>query len=223
MAQELDKFLNKSISTRKELMRHLKEDTKVFENKDVEKAFEAVDRKDFVTEDCGVECYEDYALPIGYGQTISQPTTVAFMLELLSPKKGNVVLDVGSGSGFTLALMSYMVGTGGKVTGTEIVPALIEFAKRNLSKYKLDNIKIFKTEKEIGHKEGAPYDRILVSAASTKIPEELLSQLKVGGVMVIPVNNSIFKVTKRNKDEFDKEEYPGFIFVPLIKDDRKEN
>jgi len=218
MATELEKILNEPLSSRDDLLKHLEETSKVLKKEQVKKAFEEIDRKDFVIEDCKVEAYEDYALPIGHGQTISQPTTVAFMLDLLDPKEGEEVLDIGSGSGFTAALLGNMVGDDGKVTGIERIPELVEFSKGNLSKYEMSQIEIINAGDEVGYKIGAPYDKILISATSSNTLEGVTNQLKVGGVMVAPMANSIFKITKKENDEIEKEEYPGFVFVPLIED-----
>ncbi len=190
----------------------------VLNSQDIKKAFENVDRKDFVRLEHLDLAYEDIPLPIGYGQTISQPTTVAFMLKLLQLKKGLKVLDVGVGSGWTTALLAHIVGEEGQVTGVEIIPELVEFGKQNISKYcKGLNVKIFPAEKELGYKLGSPYDRILISASGDEVPTSLIRQLKKDGIMVIPVKNSIWKVIRKSPDTDDiwKEEYPGFVFVPL--------
>lgn len=203
--------------TKEELIKWLREETKVFRNPAIEDAFLRVDRADFVPEDYKAEAYEDYALPLGFEQTISQPTTVAFMLELLEPKKGDWILDVGSGSGFTTALLAEIVGKTGKVVGVEIIPGLVEFGQTNLAKYKLPQAKIVSgKDLEIGFQEEAPYDRILVSAEAELISEELLNQLKVGGIMVIPVNRELVQIRKISESEIETEEFPGFSFVPLI-------
>ena len=178
-------------------------------------AFKEVDRKYFVPESLREETYIDYALPIGNGQTISQPSTVAFMLEKLAPQKGDKVLDIGSGSGWTTALLCHIVGEKGSVTGVERVSALVEQGQENLSQFDFDHGCI----KQAGEKLGLPseqFDRILVSAAADEIPEELFSQLKIGGTLVIPVDNSIYKFTKISEEQIENEEFYGFIFVPLI-------
>jgi protein-L-isoaspartate(D-aspartate) O-methyltransferase len=170
-----------------------------------------VDRKDFVLKEYEKEAYEDYPLPIGYGQTISQPSTVYFMLKLLNPQKGEKILDVGSGSGWTTALLAEAVEEKGMVFGIEKIPELVLFGRNNINKYDFNNVKIIEAGKELGLKEHAPFDKILVSASAKEIPQELIGQLKDNGVMVIPVKNDILRIEKGGKIE----KYEGFVFVPL--------
>jgi protein-L-isoaspartate(D-aspartate) O-methyltransferase len=180
------------------------------------KAFQQVDRRDFVLPEDEIEPYGDYPLSIGFGQTISQPSTVAFMFELLQPKEGDIVLDVGSGSAWTTALLSEIVGERGFVYGVELVPELVDFGRDNLATYGFDNTEIYQASAGIlGLPEQGPYDKILVSAAGYDLPEELVEQLKVGGRMVIPVDDSILKVDKVSEDDIQEERYHGFAFVPL--------
>lgn len=193
------------------LVSHLKKSVRVLRSHRLEEAFRAVPRADFVPDELQVEAYEDYPLPIGGGQTISQPTTVAFMLEKLGVEEGDRVLDVGSGSGWTTALLAHLVGEKGKVLGVEIVPGLVAFGQKNLvrfysyvprnvraSKNNVRNLpraeeqaEIRQAERDvIGLPDEAPFDRILVSAAAEKIPAELIEQLAVGGKMVIPARGT---------------------------------
>jgi protein-L-isoaspartate(D-aspartate) O-methyltransferase len=178
-------------------------------------AFREVDRKYFVPKVWSNEAYMDNPLPIGDGQTISQPSTVAFMLEKLAPKKGDKVLDIGSGSGWTTALLCHIVGEEGSVTGLERVTALVQMGQENLSKFDLAHGCIKHAANQLGIP-GEQFDRILVSAAAEEIPEELFAQLKVGGTLVIPVENSIYQCTKLSEEEIKIEEFYGFVFVPLI-------
>jgi protein-L-isoaspartate(D-aspartate) O-methyltransferase len=179
-------------------------------------AFRTIDRKYFVPDEYSEDAYVDAPLPIGHYQTISQPSTVAFMLERLNPQDGNKILDIGSGSGWTTALLCYIVGAKGSVTGVERVETLVEQGSENLSKFRFD------TDCHIeraGNKLGIPgeqFDRILVSAAADETPEELFLQLNIGGILVIPIGESIFKFTKISETEVKKEEFYGFVFVPLI-------
>lgn len=189
----------------------------ILKTRSIIKAFENIDRKDFTLKKYAGEAYDDYPLSIGYNQTISQPSTVAFMLELLDPKKGDRILDVGSGSGWTTALLGHIAFKNGKVFGVELIPELVLFSRDNLDKYNLENTKIYQAKlDELGLKDKAPFDKILVSAGARNIPEQLIDQLKIGGVMVIPANNSLFKIIKKSKNEIEKQEIPGFVFVPLI-------
>lgn len=183
-------------------------------------AFECVSRIEFVPEDLELEAEADVALPIGHGQTISQPLVVAFMLELMDPKKGQKILDVGSGSGWTTALLANIVGKEGKIIAVEKIGELKEFGQKNADKYgfvKNGIASFYNADGSKGFSEEAPFDRILVSAsADGEIPEALKSQLKVGGKMVMPIRNSIVYLEKEGENKFYKEEFPGFTFVPLI-------
>ena len=180
-------------------------------------AFYKIDRADFLPEDLKAESQINAPLPIGYGQTISQPLTVAFMLELLQPKSGHKILDVGSGSGWQSSLLAYLTGDEGRVIAIERIPELSEFGKNNSKKYNFRNLEFIVGDGSRGYKNEAPYDKIIVAAAAfDKIPNELKNQLKIGGRMVIPVKNSIWLVIKKEKDKFEEKEFPGFVFVPLV-------
>ncbi len=181
----------------------------------IELALKGVDRKDFVLPEYEDLAYENHPLSIGFGQTISQPFTVVFMLELLDLQEDDEVLDVGSGSGWTTALIAFIVSKTGKVTGVERVKELVAFGKANLKKYKLPQAKILYTEKGVGLPE-KEFDKILVSASASRFPRKLFAQLKKGGKMVIPINDSIFLVQKDEAGDMTIKEYPGFVFVPLI-------
>lgn len=182
-------------------------------------AFSEINRIEFIPEHLSSEAEADVALPIGFGQTISQPRTVAFMFELLQPQRGQTILDIGSGSGWTSALLGYIVGQKGKVVAVERLRELFEFGMANIDKYDYVSkgiVECCQTDGYLGNDVYAPYDRILVSAMVEEIPEALKRQLKVGGIMVIPVHNDIWFVEKRGEDDFYKEEFSGFAFVPLV-------
>ncbi len=201
---------------KEELIEYLENETMVLRSKELKDAFVAIDRKDFMPIDYMEEAYEDYPLPLqNTGQTISQPTTVAFMLELLNPRKGEKILDIGSGSGWTTALLAHIVGKGGKVIGIERILELVELGQINIEKYDFKNAEIIQTEKEIGLPQEAPFDKILVSASAMDLPKELTKQLKIGGIMVIPINDEVWQVRKSKSGE-DIRKYKGFTFVPLI-------
>lgn len=210
--------MHNSINTQKDLVNYLIS-TGVLKSQNVIEAFRKTDRKNFIPKSSYDLAYIDAPIPIGYGQTNSQPTTVAFMLELLDPKKGNKVLDIGSGSGWTSALLGCLIDKKGIVYGVERIPELVEFGKRNIERHSLGNVQIVQSTDILSLGAKGPFDRILVSAQADKLPKELITQLKVGGILVIPVNQSILRVIKVSKKEIKKEEYPGFVFVPLIRDD----
>ncbi|MBI2098367.1 MAG: protein-L-isoaspartate O-methyltransferase [Candidatus Wildermuthbacteria bacterium] len=197
------------------LIQHLR-DVGVLKEPNIIAAFGAIDRKDFVLPEYRDAAYEDYPLPISSGQTISQPYTVAFMLELLQPKSGEKILDVGSGSGWTTALLAHIVGSKGHVYGTEIIPELVAFGQRNLAKYRLPQARIVQAHKKLGMPKKAPFDKILASATASSLPKELVQQLKIGGILVIPVREDILRVRKISETKTDIQKFPGFTFVPLI-------
>lgn len=181
----------------------------------VENAFRAVDRAIFMPPSLKDDSYRDTALPIGFGQTISQPTVVAYCLELLHVQSGDHILDVGSGSGWTTALLAYLVGPTGSVIGTERIPELAAFGSKNLSAYAFLHARIEQATSELGKPESAPFDRILVSATAEEVPEVLIQQLKKGGRMVIPIREALCAVD-RTDDHFKTTCHEGFVFVPLI-------
>lgn len=197
-----------------ELVNHLINKNVLYSSNIID-AFEHVDRADFVAYADATEIYEDCPLPIGFGQTISQPTTVAMMLEMLGAKKGDNVLDIGSGSGWTTALLSYIVGEEGSVTGVERIDELIEFGNKNLQKYSFKNSKIVPAQDTLGIK-SKKFERILVSATADEFPVELSEQLNISGKIIIPVGNYIYEITKKENEELEVIKHYGFIFVPLI-------
>lgn len=198
----------------RELIDHLIK-RRVLVTRSIVDALSKMDRINFIRPEDLNRAYMDNPLSIGYGQTISQPYTVVFMLELLQPEKGNKVLDIGSGSGWTTALLAYIVQKEGSVLGMEKASDLVKFGKSNIEKYNFTNAKIVQSGEKLGKPE-EQFDRILVSAAAREVPDELVDQLKIGGRMVIPVQSSIYKVDKVSEDQVEKDENYGFSFVPLI-------
>lgn len=184
----------------------------------VVRAFFEAKREKFVPDEMKAYSSENIPLPIGKGQTISQPLTVAFMLELLDPKAGQNILDIGSGSGWTTALLANIVGKDGKVTALEIIPELSEWGRRNCEKFYFcrERAEFHNLDGSKGFRNNAPYDRILISASAENIPEDVKKQLKIGGKMVIPVKDEIWLAEKEDKNNFKIQKYPGFSFVPFI-------
>ena len=184
-------------------------------------AFLKIKRKDFLPEDLKDLAEYDGALPIGFGQTISQPLVVAFMLELLQPKEGEKILDVGSGSGWTTALLGEIVGKKGKVIAIERIPELVDFGRKNVEKYnfvKEGRVKFILGDGSKGYEIEAPFDKILCSASAKSLPLAWQKQLKVGGRIVTPIDYSIWLFIKIKETIFEEKEFPGFVFVPLIEE-----
>jgi len=239
-------------------------------------AFTKIKRVDFMTPGMEDLSQLNEALPIGYGQTISQPLVVAFMIELLEPKEGEKILDVGSGSGWTTALLAELVGERGKVVAVEIIPELKTFGENNVGKYdfiKRGIAQFICGDGSKGCEKQAPFDKILASASiqsssrseewrrtnvlrapersegerrtnvlravkneipnpgkedksssspfagareGKEIPPAWKDQLKIGGRIVAPIDSSIWLFIKKSETEFEKTEYPGFVFVPFV-------
>ncbi len=193
------------------------------------KAFLAIDRKDFVPEEIKQFAYLNQALSIGYGQTISQPLTVAFMLELLDLKPGDKILDVGAGSGWAAALLAHIVSKGqggndeesqgGKVIAVERIQELKDFAENNIKKYgfiESGSVKVILGDASQEMPDEAPFDKIIAAAVADRIPEAWKSETRVGGRIVAPLNKSIVLLHKISATEFEKKEFFGFSFVPLV-------
>lgn len=179
-------------------------------------AFERVRRVDFLPPEQHGFAGENAALPIGHGQTNSQPSTVRDMLELLDVQPRHRVLDVGCGSGWTTALLGDLVGPAGEVVGVEVVPELTEWGRANLRRYDMAWTSIEQARAGVlGLPERAPYDRILVSAQATTLPVELVSQLEVGGLMVVPVGGRM-TVVRRTDGEPEISRAGWYTFVPLV-------
>ena len=190
--------------------------TRTVKDKKLIKAFKAVPREKFIKEDFLDKAYADHPLPIGHGQTISQPTTVMIMIDALQLKKTDKVLEIGAGSGWCAAIMSKLAK---KVITTEIIPELVEFAKTNMKKCNIKNVEIINYDGSQGYKKQAPYDKIMVTAACPTIPKPLLNQLKQGGILIAPVGSlhycqNMIKITKKG-DKLKQENLGSFVFVPL--------
>jgi protein-L-isoaspartate(D-aspartate) O-methyltransferase len=198
---------------RRQLAGLLKE--KGIENELVLKAIEAVPRHLFLNSSFIERAYEDIAFPIGSGQTISRPHTVAFQTELLELKKGDKVLEIGTGSGYQTSVLMEM---GVKVYTIERQKALFDLTKSFLPTIGY-NPKFFYGDGYKGLPVFAPFDKIIITAGAPVIPDALLDQLNVGGIMVIPLGDEVQTMTLIRKiapKKFEKQEYGEFRFVPLL-------
>ncbi|HLS40348.1 MAG TPA: methyltransferase domain-containing protein [Ornithinicoccus sp.] len=182
----------------------------------VDEAMRMARRRDYLPVRQRWAAGQDRALDIGYGSTCSQPSTVRAMLELLDVQPGQRVLDVGSGSGWTTAILAHLVGPEGRVFGTELVEALVKESAERLQRDGLTNATVRVADRNVlGDPEHAPYDRILVSAETDTLPMSLVEQLADGGRMVLPLAGRLTAVTRRG-DGYTTERAPGYYrFVPL--------
>tara|TARA_B100000315_G_C14511823_1_gene557331 strand:+ start:305 stop:946 length:642 start_codon:yes stop_codon:yes gene_type:complete len=182
-------------------------------------AFESVKREDFVPFDQKDKAYDDHPLPILRGKTISQPTTVMIMTASLDVKKGDRVFEVGSGSGYQTAILSKLVGKNGKVVSTEVIPELVNFAKTNLLKAKINNVVVHEEDGSKGLPQYAPYDKIIITAACKEFPQPLLDQLKPGGIIVGPVGDikeqEMCKGIKSKEGKLEVHFLGPFLFSPM--------
>lgn len=185
-------------------------------NSALDHVFRAAPRAGFLPVAMRPYAHEDRPLPIGYGQTNSQPSLVRRMLRWLDAQPGDKVLDVGSGSGWTSALLGGLIGPDGTVDAVEKIPQLVDFGRDNADRLSISNVTFHQAGETIGLPNHAPYDRILVSAEAARMPPELLDQLRPGGMMVIPVGHDILVITKRNSGSIHTITHSGFSFVPLV-------
>jgi protein-L-isoaspartate(D-aspartate) O-methyltransferase len=180
------------------------------------RVFAEIQRHIFVDEALAHRAYEDTALPIGFGQTISQPWVVARMLELAGVGGGlDTVLEIGTGCGYQAALLSRLVR---HVYSVERIQQLLARARRNLHQLAITNVRLKHADGHIGLKESAPFDAIIMAAAATHVPEALLEQLGEGGRLVMPLGNrsQYLTVITREADRFDRQTLEPVRFVPLV-------
>lgn len=160
--------------------------------------------------------YEDKAFPIGEGQTISQPYTVAFQSSLLAISPGDKILEIGTGSGYQASILHLL---GAQVVSIEYQQKLFDHTRHFLERLGIQ-LQLFYGDGTGGVPALAPYDKIIVTAGAPVVPEALIHQLKIGGILVIPVGDrskqSMVKITKTSATEIQKEEFEGFAFVPLL-------
>ncbi len=179
-------------------------------------AMTAVERHRFVPEKYQGQSYDDRPLPIGYGQTISQPYIVAYMTEIIQPKAQHSVLEIGTGSGYQAAVLSRIVK---QVYTIEIIPELGHPATKRLNELGYKNITVKVADGYYGWEEHAPFDAIVVTAAAEYIPPPLIQQLKDGGKMIIPVGSPFLVQTlmliEKNGDEVTTKSLMSVRFVPL--------
>ncbi|MEZ5176767.1 MAG: protein-L-isoaspartate O-methyltransferase [Acidimicrobiales bacterium] len=181
-------------------------------------AFEAVDRTGFLPPEQLRFADQDHPLPIGHGQTNSQPSTVADMLALLDVQPGQRVLDVGAGSGWTTALLGHLVGPTGRVVGVELVPEIARWGAANVARQHRPWATVQEAEPGVlGVPDQGPFDRILVSAESDDVPEELLDQLADDGILVIPVRGRMLRIERHPGGTAEATAHGTYSFVPLLR------
>ncbi len=184
---------------------------KGIKDKNVLKAMSSIDRKIFVPEKSRTLAYADVALPIGQGQTISQPFIVAKMLELLELEPYDKVLEIGSGSGYVAALLGKLCK---KVVALEINKELAEQARKKIIQLGIKNVRIINTDGSKGYLPGYPYDKILISCQAQEISTDLISQLKKTGIIIAPVGGRASQTLTKYKEGKTKQ-YEKCIFVPM--------
>lgn len=187
-------------------------------NEKILQAMGEVPRERFVPSDLAAQAYDDGPLPIGGGQTISQPWIVAQMIQILEPKETDKVLEIGAGSGYSAAVLSRMVD---RVVTIERIADLAAEARARLRGLGYTNIDVIEGDGTLGYPPEAPYDGIIVTAGAPAVPETLKGQLEVGGRLVIPVGSTrsyqtLVRIRRVSEDVFETDPYDPVRFVPLI-------
>jgi protein-L-isoaspartate(D-aspartate) O-methyltransferase len=185
-------------------------------NQRVLDAMAQVPRHEFMPPDRRVEAYYDGAVPIGQGQTISQPYMVAYMVESLRVEPEHRVLEVGAGSGYQAAVLSRLAA---EVYAIELIPLLASRAEQALQRLGYENVHIISGDGSIGYADAAPYDRIIVAAAAPEVSSSWIEQLTVGGLIVAPLGGrftQVCTVMQKTEDGLDTLQTIGCVFVPLL-------
>ncbi len=203
------------MSTKQELIDFWITD-KIITDRNIIRAFKAVPRELFVPKSFLYEAYGDYPLPIPAAQTISQPTTVAIMTQALELKPDDKVLEIGTGSGYQAAIISKIAK---EIISTEIISELVVFSKNNLAAAGIKNVRVLCRDGSKGYEDEAPYDKIIITAATPEIPSHLLKQLKTGEILVAPVGEvhgqEMLKIKKGKYKKLTIKNLGSFVFVPL--------
>jgi len=213
----LTKIEKKYRTALNDLIIYLK-NSKFLTDKHVESAFRNIPRHEFVPESELDYAYNNEPLPIMKNQTISQPGVVTRMTEWLDVKDGQKILEIGTGSGWQSAILSYLVGTG-NVYSVERHPKLVKFAQENLKKLNIDNVHVVFGDGSVGYPKESPYDRIIITAACTKIPLPLIEQLSENGLIIAPVGDasqSLVLLQKTSKGIVEIRNESHYVFVPLV-------
>ena len=182
-------------------------------------AFKDVRRENFVIDEMKDYSYEDAPLPLMRGKTISQPTTVMMMTSALEIRPGEKIFEIGTGSGYQAAILARLTGEKGKVITTEVIPELIEFSRVNFRKSGINNIEVFECDGSKGMENGAPFDKIIITAACRDFPQALINQLKIDGLIIAPVGNkdeqTMVRGRKLKNGRLELEFLGPFLFTPL--------
>jgi protein-L-isoaspartate(D-aspartate) O-methyltransferase len=192
--------------------------SKFLSDEKVESALQNIPRHEFVPESELEYAYDNEPLPIMKNQTISQPGVVTRMTEWLDVKNGQNILEIGTGSGWQSAILSYLVGSG-TIYSIERHPELAKFAQENLKKLKIDNVHVILGDGTLGYSQASPYDRIIITAACTEIPLPLLDQLSENGLIIAPVggsSQSLVLLQKTPKGIIEIKNQSKYVFVPLV-------
>ena len=192
--------------------------SKFLTDEKVESALQNIPRHEFVPESELKYAYDNEPLPIMKNQTISQPGVVTRMTEWLDVKNGQNILEIGTGSGWQSAILSYLVGSG-TIYSIERHPELAKFAQENLKKLKIDNVRVILGDGTLGYSQASPYDRIIITAACTEIPLPLLDQLSENGLIIAPVggsSQSLVLLQKTPKGIVEIKNQSKYVFVPLV-------
>lgn len=188
----------------------------------VRKAMEKVPREEFLPASNRPYAYVDQPLPIGEGQTISAPHMVAMICEILSLEEGMKVLEIGTGFGYNAAVVAEIIGPTGHLYSIERINSLAETAKDNLKRTGYaENVTVILGDGTKGYPEKMPFDRIYGTASAPKLPEPLEEQLKIDGILLIPVGEhrymqELIVITRKSEDKYEKKSIGGVAFVPMI-------
>lgn len=211
---EIDK---KYQSKMNELIKIMKNSGFLNDNK-VELAIRKSPRHEFVPKSLLDMAYENIPISLMKNQTISQPSVVSRMTELLNVMEGQKILEIGSGSGWQSAILSFLVAHG-KVFSIERHPKLVKFAKENLNKLGIQNVDIILGDGSLGLSQESPFDRIIITAACKKVPPPLFEQLSLDGLLIAPVgeySQSLILFKKTSQGIIEIKNQPGYVFVPLL-------